>query len=101
MLRDGDELVAVVDWEGCRPGDRAFDLVTFCFGMSHAVAESGVAERVWQRAGDTTTPDALSAYVAHMTLRRLDWTIRHHPDELDRVMAVARRYVGRVRGCSC
>ncbi len=101
MLRDGDELVAVVDWEGCRPGDRAFDLVTFCFGMSHAVAESGVAERVWQRAGDTTTSDALSAYVAHMALRRLDWTIRHHPDELDRVMAVARRYVGRVRGCSC
>jgi aminoglycoside phosphotransferase (APT) family kinase protein len=33
MLREGDELVAVVDWEGCRPGDRGFDLVTFCFAM--------------------------------------------------------------------
>lgn len=37
------------------------------------------------------------AYVAHMALRRLDWTVRHHPDELDRVMAVSLRYIGRVR----
>jgi hypothetical protein len=101
MLRDGDEFVAVVDWEGCRSGDRAFDLVTFCFGMTHATGEPGVFERVWERAVEITTPDALAAYVAHMALRRLDWTIRHHPDELARVMAVARRYMGRVRGCSC
>jgi Phosphotransferase enzyme family len=97
MLRDGDEFVAVVDWEGCRPGDRAFDLVTFCFGMSHANAEPGVFDPVWRRAAELTTPDALAAYVAHMALRRLDWTVRNHPDELERVMAASLRCIGRVR----
>src|SRR6266508_1691205 len=86
MLREGDELVAVVDWEGCRPGDRAFDLVTFCFGMTDAIPADGVATRVWDHASQLASTEALAAYVAHMALRRVDWSIRHHPDEVDRVL---------------
>lgn len=96
MLRQGSELVAVVDWEGCRPGDRAFDLVTFCFGLTHAVPADGVEERLWRQAGQLASREALAAYVAHMSLRRVDWSIRHHPDEAARVLEFAVDYARRV-----
>jgi aminoglycoside phosphotransferase (APT) family kinase protein len=96
MLRQGAELVAVVDWEGCRSGDRAFDLVTFCFGMTHALAPPGVEERVWGLASRSTSADALVAYVAHMSLRRVDWALRHHPEEAGPLMEHALGYVARV-----
>ncbi len=78
VLRVGGALSAVVDWEGCVPGDRAFDLVTFWFGLTHARPAPPVAARVWERASELCTAEALAAYFAHMALRRLDWTIRHH-----------------------
>ena len=96
MLREDGLLTAVVDWEGCRPGDRAFDLVTFCFGMTDAVQEAGVEERVWAAACDLAGIERLAPYVAHMALRRVDWSIRHHPDEVDRVLGLAFRYAGHV-----
>jgi hypothetical protein len=92
MLRDGSSLVAVVDWEGCRPGDRAFDLVTFCFGVTHARAAAGVEEQVWRQASELAEPDRLAAYVAHMSLRRVDWSIRHHPGEVDDLLELVARY---------
>jgi thiamine kinase-like enzyme len=95
LLRNEEGLTAVVDWEGARLGDRAFDLVTFCFGFTHAVADLGLEEVVWQRAASLAHPDALTAYVAHMALRRLDWTIRHHPDELDRISDLVGRYMSK------
>ncbi len=78
LLRVGDHMSAVVDWEGSTSGDRVFDLVTFCFGFTYAHAVEGVEERVWERAAALRPMDTLEAYVAHMALRRLDWTIRHH-----------------------
>ncbi len=98
ILRDDDRLVAVVDWEGCRPGDRAFDLVTFCFGMTHAHAEPAVFEPAWARATEMTTADALAAYGAHMALRRVDWAIRHHPADVAVTLEVAQRYLDRAEG---
>jgi hypothetical protein len=94
MLRVDDRLSAVVDWEGCCWGDRAFDLVTFCFGLSEATVAPGVEERAWRRACEITGPEALRAYVAHMSLRRVDWTIRFHPDEIDKVLCHVERFVG-------
>jgi aminoglycoside phosphotransferase (APT) family kinase protein len=96
MLRGGDRLTAVVDWEGCRAGDRAFDLVTFCFGMTDAVQEAGVEERVWAAACGLAGAELLAPYVAHMALRRVDWSIRHHPEEVDHVLGLALRYAGYV-----
>jgi aminoglycoside phosphotransferase (APT) family kinase protein len=94
MLRDGAGLVAVVDWEGCRPGDRSFDL-TFLFGMTQAVAAAGVEERIWSQVSQLASDEALPAYIAHMSLRRLDWSIRHHPEEADGVLAFAWRFMRR------
>jgi aminoglycoside phosphotransferase (APT) family kinase protein len=97
LLRDGQRLVAVIDWEGSRPGDRVFDLVTFCFGFTHArVAGPELEERVWARASTLGGADALAAYVAHMALRRLDWSIRFHPDEVDGLIGLVDRYIALV-----
>jgi aminoglycoside phosphotransferase (APT) family kinase protein len=96
ILRDDDVVSAVVDWEGCRSGDRAFDLITFCFGQSHAIADPGVFDPIWQRATELATSDAITAYVAHMALRRIDWTIRHHPAELDLILGISRYYIAEV-----
>jgi aminoglycoside phosphotransferase (APT) family kinase protein len=94
---EGDRLVAVIDWEGSRPGDRAFDLVTFCFGFTQARAtRTGLEERVWERACAATGSDALAAYVAHMALLRLDWSIRHHPDEVEALIDLVDRYMALV-----
>lgn len=92
VLREGERLTAVVDWDGCAYGDRAFDLVTFCFGFSHAVAELGAEELAWSRARELASVEILAPYVAHMALRRVDWTIRFHPEDLGVLMPVVRRY---------
>jgi len=63
---------------GMRARRRAFDLVTFWFGMTHARSAPAVTARIWDRASKLAEPDALVAYFAHMALRRLDWTIRHY-----------------------
>jgi hypothetical protein len=92
LLRTRGALAAIVDCEGMRPGDRAFDLVTFCFGFTHARGAAGLDELVWRRAATLSTPEHLEAYVAHMALRRLDWTIRHHaPAEVTTVLDVVER----------
>jgi len=98
VLRVDGALSAVVDWEGCVPGDRAFDLVTFWFGMTHARSAPAVTARIWDRASKLAEPDALVAYFAHMALRRLDWTIRHYDSsEVVRVLDFindGRRHLG-------
>jgi len=96
ILREGERVTAVVDWEGSQSGDRVFDLVTFCFGFTHARAEPGVEGAIWKRASELGTPDSLAAYVAHMSLRRLDWTIRHHPEELKPLAQLVERYIAQV-----
>lgn len=76
VLRDeDDELVAVIDWEGARGGDRRFDLATLAFCLIDSECEPGVAERF---------PPPEEPYVAHLSLRLVDWQIRFHPDQVDR-----------------
>jgi hypothetical protein len=81
LLREDDK-VTVVDWEGAREGDRVFDLVTFFFGLTHAQVRPEIADSVWTQVAKLGRVQDIRAYVAHMALRRLDWTIRHHPDEI-------------------
>lgn len=78
-----------MDWEGIKPGDRAFDLVTFRLGFTHAVAPAGLSDLVWGRARQLCPTEDLEAYLAHMALRRLDWSIRHHgPTEVEDLVAL-------------
>jgi hypothetical protein len=75
MLHDGHRITAVVDWEGSTTGDGAFDLVTQAF---YADALRGP---LLDAARARTDPRALQLYAAHMALRQVDWSIRHHGPE--------------------
>ncbi len=57
-------------------GDRAFDLATMLF---YLYDRDGLRERLRDRALELTDRRALSAYLAHMMLRQVDWSLRHHP----------------------
>lgn len=73
----GDDVAAVIDWEGAGEGDPAFDLVTLGFGLTVSTAPPHARELPWQAAGRLGPPELLRAYSAHMALRQVDWSIRH------------------------
>lgn len=56
-------------------GDRAFDLATLLF---YLYDRDGIRERLRGRALELSDPGALDAYLAHMILRQVDWSLRHH-----------------------
>jgi aminoglycoside phosphotransferase (APT) family kinase protein len=75
VLVDGGRLTGVVDWDGAARGDRHFDLVTLRFVLAgrHPRLVAMIDERL---AG--VPARRLRAYWAHMSLRQVDWSIRHH-----------------------
>ncbi|NUP34663.1 MAG: aminoglycoside phosphotransferase family protein [Streptomycetaceae bacterium] len=79
-LFDRGALTGVVDWDGAGRGDRAFDLVTLRFDV--ALRSPALLPILDERLA-ALAPDRLRAYWAHMSLRLVDWAIRHHgPDEV-------------------
>lgn len=88
LVRDG-RLSGVVDCEGYRSGDRMFDLITLAFGLCVAECSPEAEERLWCTIEDACEPVAARAYVAHMGLRQVDWSIRH------RTEADVRRWLAR------
>jgi hypothetical protein len=96
VLQDGSGGITIIDLEGVQPGDRAFDLVTFGIYLDYSDARSEAEEQIFDRAATLTAVDDLRAYVAHMALRRLDWTLRFHPDDLEAALRAVRRAMARV-----
>lgn len=95
----GDELAAVIDWEGAGPGDPAFDLVTLAFGLSVSTAPLAARELPWQAAERARRPEVLRAYAAHMALRQVDWSIRHRTDaDVGHWVAIGRAALDRCDG---
>jgi hypothetical protein len=87
VLVSGRRISGVVDWDGASRGDRHLDLVTLRFDLSvrapHLVGP--VDERL-----AAVDADRLRAYWAHMSLRQVDWSIRHHDAAtVDRWLAIA------------
>ncbi|GIF22241.1 hypothetical protein BJ973_002565 [Actinoplanes tereljensis] len=87
VLVSGGRLSGVVDWDGAVRGDRHFDLVTLRFYLAATAP---------QLAGPVDERLALlpsrrrQAYWAHMSLRQVDWSIRHHDAAtVDRWLTVA------------
>ena len=57
-------------------GDRAFDLATLLFyDYDHDDLRTRLRARLLHLAG----PRPSSAYLAHMVLRQVDWSVRYHP----------------------
>ena len=61
-------------------GDRAFDLATMLF---YLYDRDDIRERLRGRALELSNERALDAYLAHMLLRQVDWSLRHHPGTPD------------------
>ena len=87
ILVSGRRISGVIDWDGARRGDRRFDLVTLRFDLAWRAPHltGPLDERL-------TAVDAerLRVYWAHMSLRQVDWSIRHHDAEtVDRWLTIA------------
>lgn len=74
LLAVDGKITGVIDWDGAARGDRRLDLVTLRFGIH------GQNTSVTQRLDailDTFPDDVLRPLWAHMSLRMVDWSIRH------------------------
>ena len=86
---DPDRLVAVVDWDGAGMGDVTFDLVVLAFDLSWRAPALAEVVEARTRAG---SDDARYAQCwAHISLRLVDWSIRHHPNTVAHWLSVSRR----------
>lgn len=77
LLTDGAGVTGVID---INPppltGDRAFDLATLLF---YWYDREPFRERLHARVLELSSQRALDVYLAHMLLRQVDWSLRHHP----------------------
>jgi hypothetical protein len=77
LLTTGTGISGVIDINPpALTGDRAFDLATLLF---YLYDRDGIRDRLRGRALELTDQRALDAYLAHMMLRQVDWSLRHHP----------------------
>lgn len=88
---DHDRVVAVVDWDGARPGDLVLDLVVLRFDLSWRAPDLGddLERQITSRADASAFRQAW----AHTSLRLVDWTIRHQPESVDHWVSLAGRYL--------
>jgi aminoglycoside phosphotransferase (APT) family kinase protein len=79
ILVNGDAISGVVDWEGWCVGEATFDLATLYFYTDpRGETEQTHYNRLWGVLVSTTGPQLLGAYLAHLMLRQIDWSIRFH-----------------------
>jgi len=73
---ESKRITGIVDWDGAGRGDRRLDLVTLRFDVARRAPD----ELPWldEVLAETLPQDRLRAYWAHMSLRHVDWSIRHH-----------------------
>jgi aminoglycoside phosphotransferase (APT) family kinase protein len=76
VLAQGETLTGVMDWNAACAGDRCFDLVTALF---YSYEDPPVRDRLWTAVLELANPRVTAAYLAHMILRQVDWSLRHHP----------------------
>jgi aminoglycoside phosphotransferase (APT) family kinase protein len=81
LTRDG-RVTGVIDWEGARPGDPRFDLVTLAF---YAPGTPSV-----ERALAKVDPGLRAVYQAHLCVRQAEWSLRRHDAATgERILAYA------------
>ncbi|WP_433169402.1 phosphotransferase [Kribbella sp. CA-247076] len=77
LLAVDGRITGVIDWDGAGRGDRRLDLVTLRFGVhGDSPIDTTVVERL-DDVLDTFPDDVLRPLWAHMSLRMVDWAIRH------------------------
>jgi aminoglycoside phosphotransferase (APT) family kinase protein len=77
LLSDGAAITGVIDINPpVLAGDRAFDLATLLF---YLYDQDDIRDVLRTRLLDLADPRAARAYLAHMVLRQVDWSLRFHP----------------------
>ncbi|UED88686.1 aminoglycoside phosphotransferase family protein [Streptomyces profundus] len=76
LLAAEGSITGVIDWDGAARGDHRFDLVTLRFGVQGKDMDPAVARRL-DAILDTLPDEVLRPAWAHMSLRMVDWAIRH------------------------
>ena len=76
ILASDGLITGVIDWDGAARGDCRFDLVTLRFGL-HAIRCDDSAIAMLDQALDFFPHEILLPAWAHLSLRMVDWAIRH------------------------
>jgi aminoglycoside phosphotransferase (APT) family kinase protein len=76
VLAAGGVVTGVVDWDGAARGDRRLDVVTLRFGVHRGGASRAVVARL-DAVLDGFPSSVLRWAWAHMSVRMVDWAIRH------------------------
>ncbi|MEO7019282.1 MAG: aminoglycoside phosphotransferase family protein [Ktedonobacteraceae bacterium] len=86
ILIQAGQISGIVDWDNTFAGDSIFDITTLLF-YSYDIIE--VREQLWNYALERASLTLLSVYFAHLILRQVDWSLRHH-DQI-----TSERYINR------
>jgi aminoglycoside phosphotransferase (APT) family kinase protein len=77
LLSDGRTITGVIDINPpLLSGDRAFDLATLLF---YAYDQDELRRAILVRLSGLASWPAACAYLAHMVLRQVEWSVRHYP----------------------
>ncbi|MFD2079851.1 Ser/Thr protein kinase RdoA involved in Cpx stress response, MazF antagonist [Actinopolymorpha cephalotaxi] len=92
VLVDGaGGISGIVDWDGIGRGDRRFGLVTLRFDVASRNGDPDTARWLDDVLDRTIEPETLRLYWAAMSLRMVDWMIRHYSAaEVDLMLDFAR-----------
>ncbi len=75
ILVEHGDVRAVIDWDGTCSGDATFDLVTLLY---YCYDNPSLRTRILTEIQEQVPVELLRLYMAHMILRQVDWSIRHH-----------------------
>ncbi len=78
MLQEKGNLSAIVDTDFAVVGDATFDLMALALSSLTTACEGHVRESLFSAAFDELGPLQAQAYLSHLLLRHLDWSIRRH-----------------------
>ena len=88
---DSDRVAAIVDWGGAHAGDLAVDLAILRFDLSWRAPAIGLeVEQTLRNEIDDAT---FLRVWAHASLRLVDWSIRHHAQDVDHWVALSQRHL--------
>lgn len=88
LLVHRQEVHGVVDWDATSAGDAVFDLATLLFYVYDNI---DIRARLWQYVLRRAPLSVVSVYLAHLILRQVDWSLRHHNQ------ATSQHYIARGR----
>ena len=95
LVDSNGRLTGIIDWDGWSRGDRWFSLEVLSFDLSARCEDAAARRLLTDQITEAVGPDSLRAYRASLSLRLVDWSIRHHgSDAVDFWLGVAAERLG-------